>query len=107
VGDRQKLGFREARGLILDSLRDRNFGHWPRKDAPLKNWLQYERITPEEVIELLLGCRGDQHSASPCHFDPATTAHEFLVEKEGHRWYVKAYWDDDLEQTVFMSVHPS
>ncbi|MFL5382328.1 MAG: hypothetical protein ACJ8GN_07465 [Longimicrobiaceae bacterium] len=59
------------------------------------------------MIELLLRCRGDQHAASPCHFDPDTTAHEFLIDKEGLRWYVKAYWDDDLEQVVFMSVHPS
>ena len=59
------------------------------------------------MIELLLRCRGDQHTASPCHFDPETTVHEFRIEKEAQRSYVKAYWDDDLEQTVFTSVHPS
>ncbi|HEX9709969.1 MAG TPA: hypothetical protein VGB42_08415 [Candidatus Thermoplasmatota archaeon] len=56
---------------------------------------------------LLLRCRGTEHRESAHDFDAKTTVHEFYPEHEAVRWYVKVFFDDDLDIAVFMSVHPS
>lgn len=101
------MGFRNARARILDCLQEARIGHWPRRDSYRKNWLQAERISPADVRELLLRCNGTHYRASGHDFDKGTTVHEFTPDSGGVRWYIKVFFDEDLDLAVFMSVHPA
>lgn len=101
------MGFGTARAGLADALRARQFASWPREDAHRKNWLAYDRISCEAVVQMLLRCNGTQHRESAHDHDSSQRVHEFFPDWEGRRWYVKAFHDDDACQWVLVSVHPS
>jgi hypothetical protein len=101
------MGFREVRGRVLDCLKEGRVGHWPRKDAFRKNWLSAKRRRPEEIRDLLLRCNGTQYRESLHDFDPEITVHEFFPDDGSIRWYIKVFFDPDMDMVMFMSVHPS
>lgn len=101
------MGFADARAGLLEALRVGEFGFWFREDAFRKNWLQHRRISTDEVRAMLVRCNGTQHRESPHDYDPSQRVHEFFPEWQGRRWYLKAFYDEDLRQWTFMSVHPS
>ncbi len=105
------MGFLDARRRLLDCLRSGDFGHWPRKDLFLKNWLAVGRVSEEEVIRLLVRCTGSQYRPGKQASPAGTTVHEFLPRDGDVRWHIKAYLDEDTDtaviEAVFMSVHPS
>lgn len=105
------LGFIMARARVVQSLESGNYGHWYRADGFLKNWLEYERISEEKVIQLLKRCNGKQYRPGTQTSPAGTEIHEFFPREGDVEWYIKAYLDDDSEfaviEAVFMSVHPS
>ncbi len=101
------MGFHDARRRLLDCLEEGCIGHWPRKDAYRKNWLQSGRMTVEHVRELLIRCNGTQYRQSVHDFDAETSVHEFFPDHGATHWYVKVFFDDHLGVAMFMSVHPS
>lgn len=105
------MGFLDARRKLLACLRSGDFGHWPRTDLFLKNWLAAGRVSEEAVIRLLGRCLGNQYRPGTQTSPAGTTVHEFLPRDGGVHWYIEAYLDEDTEtavvEAVFMSVHPS
>lgn len=101
------MGFVNARAALVEALRTGEFTTWARDNLHRKNWLESRLITIEEVRAMLLRCNGTQHRESPHVYDPSHQVHEFFPEWRGRRWYVKAFYDDDLRQWTIMSVHPS
>lgn len=105
------MGFRDARAKLLDCLRSGNFGHWPRDDLFLKNWLAAGRVSESEVIRLLLRCNGSQYRIGNQISPAGTQVHEFFPLAGEVEWYIKAYLDDEggpaVIEAVFMSIHPS
>ena len=101
----RKLGFKAARALFIDALKDGRIRFERRSAAQGKNLLQSGDISPEEVIWLLRRCRGDQYEESPHHFMPEVPCHIFKPEIHRIQWYVKGY---RLSDDVFLiSVHTS
>jgi len=101
------MGFVEAHAGLLEALRKEDYIHWRRGEGLRKNWLEYERVAPEELRPMLLRCNGTQHRESAYHADARFRVHEFFPEWNGERWYVKAYFDPEAGLWVIMSVHPS
>jgi hypothetical protein len=101
------MGFAEAHAGLLEALRAEDYLNWPRADERQKNWLEYERVSPQELRRMLLRCNGTQHRESAYHGDARFRVHEFFPEWHGERWYVKAFFDPEMSLWVFMSVHPS
>lgn len=103
--------FKKIRSAVVESLRSGNYGHWPRDDFLLKNWLLAGRITEEDLVRLLQRCRGTQHRPGNQEGPDGTQVHEFFPEVDGVRWYIKVYLDEEsgeaTVETVFMSIHPS
>jgi hypothetical protein len=100
------MGFKAARVELLAALAQGNV-QFPYRAGGLeaKNHLAVGKITIAEVIEMLMACRGTEHSESPLHEDATISVHVFKPVYEGRRWYIKAY----LIETVgyFISVHPA
>jgi hypothetical protein len=105
------MGFKQARAAVLASLRSGNYSHWPRSDYLYKNWLAAGRMTEDEVIRLLVGCRGNQHRPGNQKAPNGNAVHEFFPEADGVHWYIKAYLNEESGEAtieaVFMSIHPS
>jgi hypothetical protein len=105
------VGFLEARQRVVECLEAGDFSHWPRHDLLLKNWLAVDRITRQEVIQMLRRCKGTQHRPGKQISPADSTVHEFFPVHDGAKWYIKVYLDEEggpaVIEAVFMSVHPS
>ncbi len=105
------MGFREARNKLVACLEAGDFGHWPRADLLLKNWLAAGHITEAEVMRLLLRCNGRQYRPGNQRSPAGTQIHEFFPLDGDVGWYIKAYLDEASDEAiieaVFMSIHPS
>lgn len=105
------MSFRKARDQLVDCIRTGAFGHWPREDLFLKNWLATGRITEDEVRRLLLRCNGTQYRRGDQISPGGNEVHEFFPRDGEVKWYIKAYLneqnDEAVIEAVFMSVHPS
>jgi hypothetical protein len=104
-------GFREARSTVINALRRGSFRHELRSLE--KNILRAGDISPIDVVDLLLLCRGDQYRATPHHQLPCDVS-IFKPTHRGVLWYIKVYFLSDLiplaegePDTMFISVHPS
>ncbi len=85
--------------------------HEARDEIDEKNLLQAGAVTPDEVIRLLLACRGQQYSCSRHHHIASIDVHVFKPEaslKPGSEkccWYIKLYFVEP--DAWFVSVHQS
>lgn len=105
------MSFRDARDKLVGCIRAGEFGHWPREDLLLKNWLAAGRITEEEVIRLILRCKGTHYRRGNQISPVGTVVHEFFPRDGDVEWYIKAYLSEENDEAgieaVFMSIHPS
>lgn len=107
------MGFREIRQRVIRSLRLGSYQIEFREVAEGKNLLDTGEVTPEDVIDLLARCRGDQHRISVHHVDPTLAVHIFLPDRSGERWYIKVFFasdeprPDEEDAAIFISVHKS
>ena len=100
------MAFKTTRSLMIKALRDGRFQHEERTQAEGKNLLATGEISVEEVIVLLLRCRGNQHETRYHHFDKNQLIDIFKPIDEQGVWYIKSYLVDlDDIQAVFISVH--
>ena len=57
---------------------------------------------------MLRVCRAGDYATSPHHHDPTVDVHIFKPQVARRRWYIKAYFIEEDDQTaVVLSVHPS
>ena len=103
------MGFRDARSRAIEALNSGDIQHEARGDIDDKNLLLTGDVSADEVVALLLRCRGNQHSSSPHHGDASVEVHVFKpVVGSGAaqtRWYIKLYFLDP--DAWFISVHTS
>ena len=92
-------GFKEAKKKVIESLEQSSFQHETRKDVNTKNLLATGDVTPNEVINIIKKCSGNNHSILVHHQLNNVIVH--LIKKNG--WYIKFYFIDP--DTVFISVH--
>jgi hypothetical protein len=97
------MGFKEARERLIDALLSNQYTHDDRTDPESKNLLASGVVNDDFVVRLLRRCAGWEYSTSRHHFRRAD-CHIFTPSFGGERWYVKAYWRDEI--AVFVSVHP-
>jgi hypothetical protein len=96
------MGFKEARALLIEALRSKQYKNEDRADAEEKNLLAAGAVTEDLVVRLLLRCAGWEYSTSKHHFRDVE-CHVFTPSVGGERWYIKAYWKDGVAMLV--SVH--
>ncbi len=100
------MGFKDARGAIVQALRDGRFQHEERAITEGKNLLATGEVTVDEVISLLIRCKGYQHETGLHHFDRTQTIHIFRPMEGSVRWYIKSYLvEQDGITAFFISVH--
>jgi hypothetical protein len=97
------MGFKDARKLLVEALRAKEYDHERRGDIAQKNLLYAGVVTADFVTELLLRCQGWEYSTSRHHF-LELDCHIFTPKKDGEQWYIKAFLEP--ERAVFISVHP-
>jgi hypothetical protein len=100
------MGFNEVRRETVQALRDGRFQHEERAQAAGKNLLASGEVSVEDVVALLLRCRGNQHRTDLHHFDRTQVVHIFRPVDGQDRWYIKSYLVEQEGITaVFISVH--
>jgi hypothetical protein len=100
------MGFNEARRETVQALRDGRFQHEERAQAGGKNLLASGEVSVDDVVALLLRCRGNQHQTGLHHFDRTQVVHIFRPVDGPDRWYIKSYLvEQDGITAVFISVH--
>lgn len=101
----------DVRKLLIDALeRPNGYQSEPRPDLASKNWLAVRRVTPQQVIGMLVACRERHYTTYPHttypHLDePRIMVHEFKPCYDGDRWFIRAYLISAT--AVFISVHPA
>lgn len=99
------MGFKSIRSDVIEMLRSGNIQHEVRNAIDIKNMLSIGEKSPEDVIEFLKLCRGNQYSTMPHKDDATVTVHVFKPVVDKVEWYIKCYI---LEPDVwFISVHQS
>jgi hypothetical protein len=100
------MGFKEARKKVVQSLKDGLYQHEARTSIEVKNLLATGGISAAEVVNMLVKCRGQQHSTSPHHADKTIAVHVIKPDLPA-KWYIKFYFlDPEAPETMFISVHP-
>ena len=104
------MGFKQVRQQALAALRAGAFQHEARDDINEKNLLATGAVTPQQVVGMLLACRGTQYECAPHH--------EVVKDVEVHifkpvcslapggrktKWYIKLYFLPP--DAWFISVH--
>lgn len=101
-------GFKEARGKLIQALRDGTYQHYPRTDEEA-NQLMLGNVSDEQVVNMLRVCRGSQYNEEPWHDDDSLNVHIFKPEIGSDtsrvQWYIKAVIKDP--DTIIISVHKS
>lgn len=97
-----RMGFKEAKRLLIHALQNVACQHDTWKNAYAKNLLQTGRISAERLCEIVKRCQGQDHRTSPHHGDRNVEVH--ILVREG--WYLKFYFPTP-ESAVVISVHQS
>ncbi|MGC5702829.1 hypothetical protein J4P02_21730 [Pseudomonas sp. NFXW11] len=92
-------GFRRVRRQLINALQTGNYLHATRGSIDIKNLLATGEISARQLIEIVLACRGGDHSCSPHHSVPQIAVH--VLKRAG--WYIKFYFIEP--ETWFISVH--
>lgn len=92
------MGFREAKKLVLEAVREGRFRHEFRTGDSTKNILQMGLINVEEALAIIEQTRGHQATSSPHHFDNTITVWVFRPAD----WYIKFYL---VDHCWFISFH--
>lgn len=95
----KRIGFTEAKQLLIRALSEGRFLHEGRDQIETKNLLLMGQVTTEELLAVVRRCAGQHHSRSPHHAEPSVDVH--ILRRDG--WYVKFYFVDP--DTIFISVH--
>jgi hypothetical protein len=98
-----KVGFNEARKRVIVCLRDRAFDHEPRRDINQKNLLHAGKVSPDEVVDMVMCCIGKDHSIGPHDVDRSIEVHKLKPGGKFDGWYIKFYFVPN--GTLFISVH--
>jgi hypothetical protein len=97
------VGFKEIRSVLIDCLRSGSYEHEIREDMQTKNLLFNGTVTPVQVIEMALACKGTDYQTSPLHGKSALATHILKPKGKYSGWYIKFYYIDP--STIFISVH--
>jgi hypothetical protein len=97
------VGFKEIRALVIGCLKSGSFEHEIRADIEDKNMLFTGQVSPGDVIDMILACRGNDHQASPHDFRPSIMVHVLKPKGKYLGWYIKFYCIEP--GTFFISVH--
>ena len=95
----KKIGFKEAKRRAIEALRNKTYQIAERREIETKNLLYGNSISEEDVIEIIIKCRGQDHEIRP--HDMVKTVDVHILRKDG--WYIKFYFLDP--ETFFLSVH--
>lgn len=101
-----KIGFKRAKRELIAALSSTEPGtiqHEYRSDSDEKNLLREGKVSPEEVLQVVAGSQGGDHTKSRHHADPGIAVHIIKRTAAGVHWYVKWYVIDP--ETWFISVH--
>lgn len=96
---RKKIGFKEAKRRAIEALRNRTYQIAQRQQIETKNLLYDNAVSEEDVIEVIIKCRGQDHEMRP--HDTVKTVDVHILKKDG--WYIKFFFLDP--ETFFLSVH--
>jgi hypothetical protein len=100
------MGFKETRRATIRALLDGRFQHEERAQSEGKNLLATGEVSVEEVVALLMCCRGNQHETDVHHFDRSQTIDIFKPVQGRTKWYIKSYLIEENGITAFfISVH--
>ena len=94
-----RIGFKEAKRRAIEALRNKTYQVAERQEIETKNLLYGNSISEEDVIEIIIKCRGQDHEIRP--HDMVKTVDVHILRKDG--WYIKFYFLDP--ETFFLSVH--
>ncbi len=97
------VGFNETRKQVIKCLRNHAFDHEPRKDIDQKNLLHTGKVTPDEVIIMVMHCTGKDHSTGPHDMDRSVEVHKLKPKGKFDGWYIKFFFVPS--GTLFISVH--
>jgi hypothetical protein len=99
------VGLTEVRKKALDCLDKGQVLHEARVGGKVdsKNLLQIDKITIDEVKELINKTKGGQHTHSPHHLDKSIDVHVMKPVKDKVAWYIKFYFIEP--NLIFISVH--
>lgn len=95
----KKIGFKEAKRRAIEALRNKTYQIAERQEIETKNLLYGNSVSEEDVIEIIIKCRGQDHEIRP--HDMVKTVDVHILRKDG--WYIKFYFLDP--ETFFLSVH--
>ncbi|MRU13813.1 hypothetical protein FDP25_00025 [Roseovarius sp. A21] len=95
----KKVGFKEAKRRAIEALRNKTYQIEERQEIETKNLLYGNTVSEEDVIEIIIKCRGQDHEMQPHHMVKTVDVH--ILRKDG--WYIKFYFLDP--ETFFLSVH--
>ncbi len=97
------MNFKDAKRKVIECLNASNIQHEARNNLDIKNLLMTGAVTPTEVASILGRSRGNEHAASPHHFDASVEVHIVKTQHAGQSWYIKWYFLEP--DSVFISVH--
>ena len=95
----KEIGFKEAKRRAIEALRNKTYQIAERQEIETKNLLYGNSVSEEDVIEIIIKCRGQDHEIRP--HDMVKTVDVHILRKDG--WYIKFYFLDP--ETFFLSVH--
>ncbi|RBI72289.1 hypothetical protein DQW77_11060 [Roseovarius sp. TE539] len=90
---------RRQKRRAIEALRNKTYQIAERQEIETKNLLYGNSVSEEDVIEIIIKCRGQDHEIRP--HDMIKTVDVHILRKDG--WYIKFYFLDP--ETFFLSVH--
>ncbi len=102
------MTFREARGSLIEALKEGRYQHEARDAQEEKNLLAVGDISPEQAIEILKSCRGKLHRKERHYCKADIEVHVFKAAKKianWNQWFVRAYFIEG--GAWFISFHPA
>src|SRR5690606_2103893 len=100
------MAFLSARKMAISCLQTDNFRAEDRPSDPDKNLLATGQVSVDEVIRILMQCRGEGYSESPHHASSIhVSVHVFRTVFQTRAWYIKLYFLEP--DCIFISVHQS
>ncbi len=95
----ERMGFKEAKRKVLESIDDGSIRHETRSDIDQKNLLHSGQVTTAEVRELITRSRGNNYESREHHWMDGVEIHILKAKT----WYIKWYFLDP--NAVFVSIH--
>ncbi len=102
------MGFHEVRRRAIACLRADAFDSVMRLAMSEKNLLATGDVSADDVVRMIVLCRGIQYTARRMTDNTTILKHEMKPVVDGERWFIRFFFvPQPTDMMMFISVHKS